>query len=63
MKESIKTPVLDDDGYEKELEICLDDDVIDVFIDGKKIFSTDWSNNLKEVFERALEIWNRDNKL
>jgi len=56
MRESIKTQVVVDDD-EKELEICLDDDVIDVFIDEKKIFSTDWSDNLKEVFERALEIW------
>ncbi|RLF36576.1 MAG: hypothetical protein DRM99_02430 [Thermoplasmata archaeon] len=57
MKESIKTPVVVDEDDEKELEICLDWDVVDVYIDGKKIFSADWSNNLKEVFERALEIW------
>ena len=57
MRESIKTPVVVDEDDEKELEICLDWDVVDVYIDGKKIFSADWSNNLKEVFERALEIW------
>jgi len=56
MKESIKTTVVVEDD-EKELEICLDWDVIHVYIDGKKIFSADWSDNLKEVFERALELW------
>jgi len=58
MSESIKTIVVVKDD-EKELEIEVDDDFIcfTLFIDGKYICSGDWESNLKNVFERALEIW------
>ena len=40
-----------------ELQIRRDDEVLTFILDGKRIFSGDWDNNLKEVFKEALQDW------
>jgi len=55
----IETVVIVKDREEKELKICYDWDLdtVIVYIDGKEIFSADWTNNLKDVFDAALKLW------
>lgn len=55
--ESLITQVMVGDD-EVELEIRLEDDIVlSVRLDGKKVFSGDWQNNLLKMFKRALELW------
>ncbi len=62
MKESIKISVTVD-GDEKELEICYDTEyeTITAYIDKQEVFGADWEN-IKKVFERALELWDEEVK-
>jgi len=58
LKEAIKNIVVNpEDGHEIELEILYEADVLDFNLNGKKLFSGDYSGNFKKVFKRALEIW------
>jgi len=60
MEEILRTIVCTEDD-EKELDFVLSDDrdCVTINLDGEHIYSGDWHNNLKELFERALNIWSR----
>ena len=59
MQEALITTVfVPHDEREHELQIRYTEDaIIEVYLDGKKIFTGDWHNNLHDVFQRALELW------
>ena len=58
MKESIKTKVVDSlSEITEDLDIEYNEDVLTFRYQGKEVFSGDWTNNFREVFLRALEIW------
>jgi len=57
MAEALITPVVKGDAT-LELEIRLEDDVLEFRLNGKLVFAGDWEGNFKEVFKRALKIWN-----
>lgn len=58
MQESIKTTVIiGDNAEEMEIIVDTDNDVFELRISGKRICRGDWSNNLRHIFKRALEIW------
>lgn len=65
MRESIITEVLvkpkEDDSFQDvaELQLIVDveEDIVEIVLDGKEIAICSWTHNLKEVFRRALEIW------
>lgn len=58
MKESITTPVLID---EKEviLKFEHEDDIVEVYLDGKKICDMDWTENYFIVCCKAIGNWSR----
>jgi hypothetical protein len=49
--------VVPDVDVDVDLEVvCLkDDDVLEFYLDGKKVFSGDWSGNFRKLFEILLE--------
>ena len=58
MYESIITLVcLPDEDKQQELEIRNIGDVLEFYLDHKKVFSGDWSGNFLEIFKRALKLW------
>ena len=59
MKTKLETKVLTNDDNEHTLEIIREDDedVIEFWLDGEKVFSGDWSPNFGVVFSKALEMW------
>jgi len=40
---------------EADLEIHYEDDVLEFYVNGKKLFSGDWTNNFLEVFTILLK--------
>jgi len=40
---------------EADLEIRYEDDVLEFYVNGKKLFSGDWTNNFLEVFTILLK--------
>ena len=56
MEESIKTIVIVGEE-EKELEIATEDDACIFKLDGKEIFSLDYSENLVPMINRIKEMW------
>lgn len=62
MEEIVRIPVIVGED-EKELEFGMtEDNVIIVKLDNKEICRCDWDKNLKEGFERMLEIWKTEEK-
>ena len=58
MKESIKTRVVDTSNeIDEELDVEYNEDVLTFRYQGKEVCSGDWTNNFREVFLRALELW------
>ncbi len=58
MKESIITLAVDPSNeIDEELDVEYNEDVLTFRYQGKEVFSGDWTNNFREVFLRALEIW------
>ena len=59
MQETIKFAVLDDHNYDTVAELMVDteNDVFSISMKGLKVMSGDYSGNLRQVFQRALEIW------
>lgn len=53
---TIVVPAKDSEN-DVELEIRNIGDVLEFYLDGKKIFSGDWFGNFQQVFKRALELW------
>jgi hypothetical protein len=47
-------PNSDDDA---ELTITFQNDVVEFHVNGKLVFSGDWTANFQEVFEVALKKW------
>lgn len=65
MNESVKIPVVigDKETEDNELEFEYEqENIITVKLDNKEICRCDWSNNLKEAFERMIEIWKVEEK-
>lgn len=59
MKLSVKTTVVVEDG-DVGFEIEYEDNVISIILDGKKLCSGDWDGNLKQVFKKAIELFEED---
>lgn len=58
MYESIITLVcLPDEDKEQELEIRNIGNVLEFYLNHKKVFGGDWSGNFQEIFKRALKLW------
>ena len=56
--EALITPVVEsDEGDNSELQIRYTSDVLEFYLNGKKIFSGDWSGNFEPLFKRALKLW------
>lgn len=56
MDEALITIVVSKDDT-VTLEVRNVGDVLEWRINGKLIFSGDWSNNFLELFKRAIELW------
>lgn len=61
MGEALITPVVKGDET-LELEIRYEDDVLEFLLKGKLVFAGDWEGNFKDLFKRALEIWDTEEK-
>ena len=57
MQESLTTTVVLPDESEATLEVIFDLDSLTFCLNGKEIFSADWSSNLMRLFMRALQRW------
>ena len=59
MAEALITPVVKGDET-PDLEIRYENDCLEFRLNGKLLFAGDWTGNFKEVFKRALEIWDTE---
>jgi len=59
--ESLLTEVCKQDGNSHILEVRNVGDVLEFYLDGKEVFSGDWTNNFLKVFKRAIEMWDGSN--
>jgi hypothetical protein len=59
METSLKTKVADKKEREKILELTYSEDstVLKISLDKKELCWGDWNGNLKELFQKALEMW------
>lgn len=62
MKEEIKFTGCDQSGDEQEYALRFDNDCISIIdcITDKELCAADWAENLRPIFQRALEIWPGD---
>ena len=58
MIEALITPVVEK-KHDKtvEVEVRFDDECLEFWLNGTLLFSGDWDGNFKELFKRALELW------
>jgi len=47
--------VMPDSDIEADLEIHYENDVLEFYVNGKKLFSGDWTNNFLQVFTILLK--------
>lgn len=55
--ESLLTEVVITDEDNKVLEVRNVGEVLEFYLNGKLLFSGDWTGNFMKVFKRALELW------